>query len=191
MSGHADAPIRALLLWIALVNTLSAVAVITFVVMAGLGTIKGLQVGTDAGFTQENLKALMEDVLHTASNVRNATANTVPIMQTARKGVQQTNWTEAGRGVVNATKHVPTVTRKQFGEFLGNVTQMFGSLAKANYSAVTSAISDLHDPAVQSTIRQRVDHALRSFDYASFGAGDLLKTLGETLSSHYRGAPKS
>ena len=174
---------KSLLIWIAVVNTISATAVVIFVVLASLGAITGLQVGADAGLTTDNLKALFEDVLYTASNVRNVTGSAVPVARSAKTNFMETDWQNVKENALNATKHLPVVTRQQVGAFFGNMTRMLSSLADAHYSAVTTLLSDAHNPAMQSTIRHRVDHALRSFDYATFGMTEMFGLFKQGLTS--------
>jgi hypothetical protein len=174
-----ETPVKTLLLWIACVNTLSAIAVCVFVSMAAMGAIKGLQIGTDVGLTTENLRSLFEDVLQTASNVRNVTDNATPIAKSARIGVTTTNWTGVAAAAHNATASAAGVTRQQMHELVGNFTRAIGAVAEIKFSSITDLMADARDPETRRALRERVDHALRSFDFATAGAQRAMNALGE------------
>lgn len=90
------------------------------------------------------------------------------------------------RAVVNATTRFPTVSQTLVGDLIGNATRFLGTLSKVDYHAVTQLLSDAHDPATQRVVRERVDHALRSFDFASLGMSHVFGTIGRAMSGNQR-----
>lgn len=85
------------------------------------------------------------------------------------------------KSVLNSTTHFPEISDLRMSELMGNATRLLGTLASINFSSVTNVLSDVHNPITQRIFRERVDHALRSFDFATLGVTQMFGTIGRAM----------
>lgn len=173
----------------ALCNIFTGVFVIIFVifVVANGNDLKrdATEYIVESNLTTTHIADMVNNIHNILSNVENVTGNAAPISTEARRVVQDGTVGEQARKIVNATinatRSLPTMRRDVFEALLGNATNFLGNLAKLDFSSVSNVLSDAHDPAIQTTIRERVDHALRSFDFATLGASHAFGALGRAM----------
>ena len=161
------------------------VAVVVFVIFALTESINLKTFSEDVGFDSNYVSTLLQNVQKTSENVRTVSDDTVPIVSSAKKEVLRTNWNNTRESIVNASRRLPVVTKEQTMAFLGNTTRLFATIASVNFTSITNLLDDAHDPRTQSTLRERVDHALRSFDYATLGFGQVFDIFSQTMVTNY------
>lgn len=129
------------------------------------------------------------------ANVDKTTEDAVPIMQAARRSVENTTITSNETtaffdGIVNATSSIASIGSTQWKQLFGNTTKLIGGFAAMNFTKITDLIGDLHDPTTQKVVRERVDHALRSFDFASLGLSHLMGTFSRVMKNEESTQPE-
>lgn len=154
-----------------------------FTTAAFLGVILALYNGTGkmkvymdaADLTPAKVGAMSENAQNIVSNVRSISANMVPVSEvTANSVVNASGGTTNVSFAEAATAALVGVGHADWNSVLGNGSLVMGSVAKMNFSVVTSLFEQAREPETQSVIKRQVDKALASFDYATRGVANVV-----------------
>ena len=162
--------------WMTFVNfalTLFAVVAVALALYDGRGKMKVYMDAAD--LTPTKVGAMSENAQNIMSNVRSISANMVPVSEvTANSVVNATGGTSNVSFAEAATAALVGVGHADWNAVLGNGSLVMGSVAKMNFSVVTSLFEQAREPETQSVIKRQVDKALATFDYATRGVANVV-----------------
>ena len=174
-----------------IVNLMTCFAVVVFVIITLHEGISLKNAGTDY-IENTNLTAYVASQLAKIDSVLTELNQTMgdvtKITRSSRAAVEDGTVGATTRSFLNATRRFPEVSREQIKDLTGNATRFLGSLAAINFSSVTNLLMDAHDPATQRSVRERIDHALRSFDFATLGMTQMFGTIGRAMTPGHQTA---
>lgn len=153
--------------------TLCAVVAVALALYDGTGKMKVYMDAAD--LTPTKVGAMSENAQNIMSNVRSISANMVPVSEvTANSVVNATGGTSNVSFAEAATAALVGVGHADWNAVLGNGSLVMGSVAKMNFSVVTSLFEQAREPETQSVIKRQVDKALATFDYATRGVANVV-----------------
>ncbi len=191
MTFTEDAARRRVLEWMQTIhfacNLVTMFAVVAFVVVSLNQGLK-LKNATVDYIENRNLTAYIAAQLTKIdtilSNINGTSGDVRIIARSSAAAVDDGTVGDSVRSVVNATTRFPEMPGALVAEFIGNATRLLGTVASVNFSVVTDVLADAHNAKTQRVVRERIDHALRSFDFATLGITQMFGTLGRAMAGN-------
>jgi hypothetical protein len=127
------------------------------------------------GHIVNQTSGIIDNVYHLSANMVPISEKTVQILSNETGATNNVTFVEA------ATKAMLGVGQADWKAVIGNASLALGSVAVVNYTAITDLIKQVQDPNIQSVVKDQVQHALNSFDFATAGAASMYTTFTEGL----------
>lgn len=162
--------------WMMVVNllvTFVAVSMMVWALVVGQGELK---VYMDAAeLTPAKVGEMSTNAQNIVSNVRNISANMVPVSEVTAKTVMNATGSPSNVSFAEAaTAALIGVGHADWNSVLGNGSLVMGSVANLNFSVVTSLFEQAREPETQSVIKRQIDKALATFDFATRGVANVV-----------------
>lgn len=107
-------------------------------------------------------------------NVFAVSANMVPITEKTMNVVtNQTSVTGNVSFVQAATNALLGVGQADWKSVMGNASVAMGTVSTINYTTITDLMKQAQDPDTQTVVKEQIQHALKSFDFATLGASSM------------------
>ena len=129
----------------------------------------------DLGINTASTRTVMMKTSTIVDNVQAMTTNLVPITAIALNSTEEAaaNNTFAQA----ATDAMIGVGHADWGSFIGNATIAVGTVGNINFTVITDFLRMGQNTSFQDSIKQELNHALGTFDYASMSATSLVNTF--------------